>query len=55
MSLRGSEIRVREDQRHAHVCVELTHVIATPLEFELWPHSGTAESKCMLDIRLEYY
>ena len=45
LRIQGSDMIVRENERSAQVCVRLSHVIARPIEFELWTHSGTATSK----------
>ena len=46
MRIHGSELRVREDDGYGQVCVRLSHIVATTIQFELRLHSGTAQSEC---------
>ena len=47
MRIHGSELCVREDGGDRKVCVRLSHIVATAIQFELRLHSGTAQSKCI--------
>ena len=47
MRIHDSEMSVREDDGHGEVCVRLTHIVATTIQFELRFHSRTAQSECI--------
>ena len=47
MRIHGSELCMREDGGYGQVCVRLSHIVATTIQFELRLHSGTVQSKCI--------